>query len=69
MFGADSDFGGLTSFFQNHGDFNFMDYKAVKEKGLIPKDYKVWWGYEDDKLYEFAKEELIRLSKRASPSI
>ena len=36
-----------------------MDYKVVKEKGLIPKDYKVWWGYEDDKLYEFAKEELI----------
>ena len=47
-----------------------MDYKAVKEKGLIPKDYKVWWGYEDDKLYEFAKEELIRLSKngQALPS-
>ena len=67
MFGADSDFGGLTSFFQNHGDFNFMDYKAVKEKGLIPKDYKVWWGYEDDKLYEFAKEELIRLSKTGKP--
>lgn len=67
MFGADSDFGGLTAFFQNHGDFNFMDYKAVKAKGLIPKDYKVWWGYEDDKLYEFAKDELTRLSKTGQP--
>lgn len=67
LFGADSDFGGLTAFFQNHGDFNFMDYKAAREQGKIPKDYKVWWGYEDDKLYAFAKEELTRLAQTGKP--
>lgn len=67
MFGADADFGGLTTYFSTHGDFNFMDYKAVKEKGLIPEDYYVWWGYEDDKLYEFAKDELTRLASTGKP--
>lgn len=67
MFGADSDFGGLTTYFTSHGDFNIMDYKAVKEKGLIPKDYYVWWGYEDDKLYEFAKDEILRLAATGKP--
>ena len=67
MFGADSDSGGLTTFFNTHGSFNIFDYKAAKEKGLIPKDYNVWWGFEDDKLYEYAKDELTRLHKEGKP--
>ncbi|WMT80367.1 LTA synthase family protein [Terrisporobacter mayombei] len=67
MFGADADFGGLTTYFTTHGNFNIFDYKAAKEKGLIPKDYNVWWGFEDDKLYEYAKNEITRLSKENEP--
>lgn len=67
MFGADSDSGGLTTFFNTHGSFNIFDYKSAKEKGLIPKDYNVWWGFEDDKLYEYAKDELTRLHKEGKP--
>ena len=67
MFGADSDFGGLSVYFRDHGNFNIIDYKAAKEKGLIPKDYYVWWGYEDDKLYEFAKDEILRLAATGKP--
>lgn len=67
MFGADASFGGLDFFFQSHGDFNIYDYKAAKELGWIPEDYKVFWGYEDDKLYEFAKNELTRLSESGKP--
>ncbi|MDQ0148800.1 LTA synthase family protein [Eubacterium multiforme] len=67
MFGADADFGGLTTFFTTHGNFNIFDYKAAKEKKLIPQDYNVWWGYEDDKLYDFAKGEITRLSKEGKP--
>ena len=67
MFGADSDSGGLTTFFNTHGSFNIFDYKAAKEKGLIPKNYNVWWGFEDDKLYEYAKDELTRLHKEGKP--
>ncbi len=67
MFGADADFGGLTTYFTTHGNFNIFDYKAAKKKKLIPQDYNVWWGFEDDKLYEYAKDEITRLSKTGKP--
>lgn len=67
MFGADASFGGLDFYFESHGDFNIYDHKAAKELGWIPEDYKVFWGYEDDKLYEYAKKELTRLSETGKP--
>lgn len=67
MFGAKASFGGLDYFYQSHGDYKIMDYKYAVENGLIPKDYYVWWGYEDDKLYEFAKDELTRLYETGKP--
>jgi phosphoglycerol transferase len=67
MFGADATFGGLDFFFQSHGDFNIYDYKAAKELNWIPENYKAFWGYEDDKLYEFAKNELTKLSESGKP--
>lgn len=67
MFGADANFGGLNFYYKSHGDFNILDWRGVKEKGWIPEDYSVWWGYEDDKLYEFAKRELTRLSETGKP--
>lgn len=67
MFGASAKFGGLNFFFESHGNFNLLDYDGVKAKGWIPEDYSVWWGYEDDKLYEFAKTELTRLYETGKP--
>lgn len=67
MFGATAKFGGLNYFYESHGDFNILDHDAAKEKGWIPEDYKVWWGYEDDKLYEYAKNELTRLNETGKP--
>ncbi len=67
MFGANAAFGGLDHYFNLHGEFNIIDHSAAIEKGLIPDDYYVWWGYEDDKLYEFAKDELTRLSETGKP--
>ena len=67
MFGAYAGFGGLDTFFTTHGNFNIFDFQAAKDKKLIPQDYNVWWGFEDDKLYEFAKNEITRLSKEGKP--
>lgn len=67
MFGATARFGGLNYFYESHGNFNILDYDAAKEKGWISDDYYVWWGYEDDKLYEFAKAELTRLYETGKP--
>ncbi len=67
MFGATAKFGGLNFFYESHGNFNILDHDGAKEKGWIPDNYKVWWGYEDDKLYEFAKKELTRLYETGKP--
>ncbi len=67
MFGADATFGGLNFFYESHGDFKILDLNGVKKEGLLPDYYNVWWGYEDDKLYEFAKIELTRLYETGKP--
>lgn len=67
MFGADANFGGLSYYYHDHGNYKIMDYGYAKREGLIPPDYKEWWGYEDDKLYEFAKDEITRLYETGKP--
>ena len=67
MFGADAAFGGLNFFFESHGNYNILDHKGVIEQGWLSEHYNVWWGYEDDKLYEFAKTELTRLASLDKP--
>ncbi len=67
MFGASAFFAGLDVFFKQHGDFKIFDLRYARNTGLIPKDYKVWWGFEDDKLYEFAKDEITRLYEEGKP--
>ncbi len=67
MMGADTNFGGVTYLFESHGGYKIFDYKYAKEAGYIPQDYRQWWGFEDDKLYEFAKEEITRLYNTGKP--
>lgn len=67
MFGADADFGGLTTYFKTHGDYHIWDLKHARKAHYIPQDYNVWWGFEDDKLYNYAKEEITRLSQTGKP--
>lgn len=67
MMGARAKWGGLGDYYRSHGDFKVFDYDYAKDNGYIPKDYKVFWGYEDDKIYVFAQEELTRLYKEGKP--
>lgn len=67
MFGADANFGGLSYFYESHGNARVFDYRYAVRNDIIPDDYKVWWGFEDDKLYEFAKEEITRLYNTGKP--
>ena len=67
MVGASGTFGGLRYLFDTHGNWKFFDYDYAKENGYIPKDYKKNWGFEDDKLYAFAKEEITRLYETGKP--
>ena len=65
--GSEATFGGRKLYFTDHGQYDIMDYDYAHDNGLIPEDYKVWWGYEDEKLFGFAKEKLLELSQQDNP--
>ena len=67
IMGSDVNFGGCRKYFESHGDYVIHDYIYAKEIGLIDEDYKVWWGYEDEKLFAYAKDELQELAAGDQP--
>ena len=64
--GSDSAFGAEYTLFTNHG-YEIEDYNYAKENGLIPEDYYEFWGYEDRKLFSFAKDKLESISQDEEP--
>lgn len=67
MAGSDFVFGGRMSYFTRHGNYEIFDYYSAIEEGKIPADYYVWWGFEDAKLYSYAKEKLLKLASEEVP--
>ncbi len=67
LIGSNGNFAGRSSYFQGHGGYMVEDYISAIEEERIPSDYKVWWGYEDEKLYDFAKEDILELAKSGEP--
>ena len=66
-FGSDATFGGRRLYFTQHKNFDFHDWKYYTSSGDLPPDYKVWWGFEDEKLFKFAKERLTELGSGEQP--
>ena len=67
MIGSEADFGGRKLYFTEHGNYDILDFNYAHDNNLIPQDYRVWWGYEDEKLFGFAKEKLLELADGESP--
>lgn len=67
MIGSSAAFGGRLDFYQRHGNYEIKDYDYAVANGLIPEDYFVFWGYEDEKLFDFAKKELLELAAGDRP--
>ena len=67
LLGSKAEFGGRDKYFTQHGHYNIEDYHRALEEKRIPEDYYVWWGFEDEKLFSFAKEELSELSAGQEP--
>lgn len=66
LLGSDASFGSRRSYFANH-NYLIKDYISAKEEGFIDEDYYEWWGYEDSKLFEYAKSMLEDISKDDKP--
>lgn len=67
LIGSDGTFAGRNAYFHDHGDYEVWDYYTAIEENKIDADYRVWWGYEDEKLISFAKEKILEMSKKDEP--
>lgn len=67
MIDSDGKFAGRSSYFSGHGGYSIFDYYTAIDKGYIPNDYVVWWGYEDKKLFEYEKENISDLTQNDEP--
>lgn len=64
--GSPISFGGRDKFFMQHGNYEILDYDKAIETGRY-KGEKQNWGYIDTYLYEYAKEEILRLNEKNEP--
>ena len=67
VIGSEAVFGGRELYFQQHGNYEIYDYEYSRTHGEIPEDYRVWWGYEDEKLFANAKKRLTELAESGQP--
>lgn len=67
LLGSVGYFGGRELYMKDHGDVKVEDFSYWKRKNKFPKDYWVNWGFEDEKLYSYAREELSNLAKEDKP--
>jgi len=67
LLGSNAEFHGREVYFTEHGNYEILDTDALKEAKRLPEDYEAWWGFEDEKLFAYAKEELTRLAEAEEP--
>jgi len=67
MVGSDATFGAREEYFDLHNTDQIYDLEDARADGTLPEDYMVWWGFEDSKLFDYAKRELERLSTLEHP--
>lgn len=75
MLGSKASFAKQKAFYNEHGIDRIFDYYTgtgnekwdYEVKNVLPNDYYVWWGFEDSKLIEYAKDEMEYLAKGDKP--
>lgn len=67
IMGSDGTFGGRKQYYETNGNYKVFDLNYAIEQGKMAMQDYVWWGFEDDKLYEWSKEEITKLSKDSKP--
>ena len=67
LLGSNAEFHGREVYFTEHGNYEILDTDSLKEAKRLPEDYEAWWGFEDEKLFSYAREELTRLAEEEAP--
>ena len=67
LVGSDAVFHGRKAYFTQNGNYKIVDINSLKEEGRLDEEYEVWWGFEDEKLFSYAKEEITKLAEEGEP--
>ena len=67
MMGSEKAFGNRDVLLQEHGNYEIYDLDSAKQDGSLPEDYREFWGFEDNKLFAFAKKQLSEIAKDDTP--
>lgn len=62
--GTDIKYGNKDSLIKSHGQYKILDHIKAIEKGYIDKEYKQNLGFEDSKLFNIAKEQILKISNK-----
>ena len=65
LLGSDANFGGRKNLFEQHGNYEIWDFESAMEENKVTE--KIWWGYTDDLLFEYAKEKILNLASKEEP--
>lgn len=67
LLGSDAGFANRKDYFTEHGNYTIIDLMELRDMGILPEDYFEWWGYEDEKLFAYAKTVLRKLGATGQP--
>ncbi len=68
MMGSGMDFGNRDVYYYSHGLDEIYDFYRARSEGFIPDSYHDgWWGMEDYRLFEYAKQKLSEISASSTP--
>lgn len=62
LIGSQKEFAGTDKLFEQHGNYNIIDFNVLNAEGRVQDDEKIEWGANDYCLFRNAKEELSKLA-------
>lgn len=65
--GSDARFGGRSNYYLKHGNYEIFDLNTAINEGKMHPSDKVWWGFEDSRLFNWAKDEILELANKQEP--
>ena len=66
IMGSEGTFGARTQYFTSHGNYKIFDLDYAVNNNKMTMAEKVWWGFEDERLFKWSKEEVLKLLIRIS---
>lgn len=68
MVGSNAAFGDRSLYYSTHGIDKIYDIFTAAQDGIVEEDYDDgWWGMEDYHLFEYARQELTKISQQEQP--